>query len=85
MYIFIVTFTLMEKYKPDASSLGLRVKDLILEDLSYCAVLVCNRNIDNPDYRQQLINASSNYILQLKKYSYQQTKRNGTDLIQIRF
>lgn len=58
---------LMEKYKPDASSLGLRVKDLILEDLSYCAALVYNRNIENPDYRRQLIKASSDYILRLEK------------------
>lgn len=58
---------LIEKYKPDASSLGLRVKDLILEDLSYCAALVYNRNIENPDYRRQLIKASSDYILRLEK------------------
>lgn len=69
---------LMEKYKPDASSLGLRVKDLIFEDLSYCAVLVYNRKIDNADYRRQLINASSNYILQLEKIqsSINKKKRN---------
>lgn len=72
----------MDKYKPDASSLGLRVKDLILEDLSYCAALVCNRKIANPDYRKQLINASSLTIFSAwKRYSYHQTKRNGTDLI----
>ena len=66
---------LMEKYKPDASSLGLRVKDLILEDLSYCAALVCNRNIDNPDYRKQLINASSDYILRLEKIQLSANKK----------
>lgn len=58
---------LMEKYKPNASSLGLRVKNLIYEDLSYCAALVCNRNIDNSNYRKQLINASSDYIIRLEK------------------
>ena len=58
---------LIEKYRPDASSLGLRVKDLILEDLSYCAALVCKRNIDNPEYRQKLISASSDYIMQLEE------------------
>lgn len=71
---------LMEKYKPDASSLGLRVKDLILEDLSYCAALVCNRNIDNPDYRKQLINASSDYILRLEKIQLSANKKE-TELI----
>lgn len=71
---------LMEKYKPNASSLGLRVKDLILEDLSYCAALVCNRNIDNPDYRRQLINASSDYILQLERIQQSSTKKE-TELI----
>lgn len=58
---------LMEKFKPDASSLGLRVKNLIYEDLSFCASLVCNRSIDNPDYRKQLISASSDYIIRLEK------------------
>lgn len=66
---------LMEKYKPDASSLGLRVKALISEDLSYCAALVCNRNIDNPDYRKQLINASSDYILRLEKIQLSSNKK----------
>lgn len=66
---------LMEKYKPDASSLGLRVKDLILEDLSYCAALVCNRNIDNPEYRKQIINASSDYILRLERIQQSTNKK----------
>jgi len=68
----------MEKYRPDASSLGLRVKNLIFEDLSYCAALVCNRKIDNPEYRKQLLNASSNYILRLAKIqsSLYKKKRN---------
>lgn len=70
---------LLEKYKPDASSLGLRVKDLILEDLSYCAALVYNHNIENTDYRKQLISASSDYILRLEKI--QLSIRKETDLI----
>ena len=65
----------MDKYKPDASSLGLRVKDLILEDLSYCAALVYNRKIANPDYRKQLINASSDYILRLGKIQLSSNKK----------
>ena len=66
---------MMKKFMPDASSLGLRVKNLIFEDLSYCAALVCNRNIDNPDYRKQLINASSDYILRLEKIQLSATKK----------
>lgn len=57
---------LMDKYKPDESSLGLRVKNLIFEDLSYCAALFCKRNIENPKYRKELINASSAYIIRLE-------------------
>ncbi len=69
---------LMENYKPDDSSLGIRVKNLILEDLSYCASLVCNHKTDNPEYRKQLINASSNYILRLERIqtSLNKKKRN---------
>lgn len=66
---------MMKKFMPDASSLGLRVKNLIFEDLSYCAALVCNRNIDNPEYRKQLINASSDYILRLEDIQLTQNKK----------
>ena len=65
---------MMKKFMPDASSLGLRVKNLIFEDLSYCAALVCNRNIDNPEYRKQLINASD-YILRLEDIQLTQNKK----------
>ena len=57
---------LIEKYKPDESSLGLRVKNLIFEDLSYCATLFCKHNIENPKYRKELIKASSAYIIRLE-------------------
>lgn len=57
---------LMDKYKPDESSLGLRVKNLIFEDLSYCATLFCKHNIENPKYRKELIKASSAYIIRLE-------------------
>ena len=56
----------MKKYRPDKSSLGLRVKTLISEDLSYCAAIYCNRIIDNPDYIKKLINASNEYICKLE-------------------
>ena len=66
---------MMKKFMPDASSLGLRVKNLIFEDLSYCAALVCHRNIYNPEYRKQLINASSDYILRLEDIQLTQNKK----------
>ncbi|MBR4948752.1 MAG: hypothetical protein IKZ29_09340 [Clostridiales bacterium] len=63
---------LLEKHKPDASSLGLRVRNLIKEDLSYSAALIFNTQIDNPKYRHQLIRASSEYICKLEKIQRQQ-------------
>ena len=57
---------MMEKYRPDKSSLGLRVKNLIFEDLSYRAAIYCNRRIDKSDYRKKLIDASDEYISKLE-------------------
>lgn len=65
---------MLEHFKPDASSLGIRVKNLILEDLSYSASLFINRQIDNPIYRQMLINASENYICRLEEIQMMQYK-----------
>lgn len=72
---------MIKRYKPNTSSLGLRVKDLILEDLSYVAPLVNHKEIDNPDYHRKLINASSNYIVELENIqkSFLPKKRNGID------
>lgn len=66
---------LMEKYKPNTSSLGFRVEKLIYDDLSYSAALICNHNIDNISYRKSLIKASSEYIYQLEKIQLSQIKR----------
>lgn len=62
----------LEKFKPDASSLGIRVKNLILEDLSYSASLIFNQQDHNPKYLPLLINASSDYILKLEKIQMMQ-------------
>ena len=58
---------LLEKYKPGNSSLGLRVRNLINEDLSYMAVITLGHEEDNMAYRKMLLNASSDYILKLER------------------
>lgn len=63
---------MLEKFKPDASSLGIRVRNLILEDLSYSASLIFNQQDHNPEYLSLLINASSDYILKLEKIQMMQ-------------
>ena len=61
---------IIESHKPDASSLGLRVKALIDADLSHSARIVATGDFDL--YNSSLIRASSTYILSLeniqKKY-----------------
>ncbi len=70
---------LLESHKPDSTSLGLRVQNLIKADLSLSASMIANKNSDF--YRASLNRASSNYILSLeqiqKKYCFK--KDNGTD------
>ena len=56
---------LLESHKPNSSSLGLRVRNLITADLVHCASLMVNNNY--PSYYAQLNSASSNYILELEK------------------
>lgn len=56
---------MLENYKPNESSLGLRVKSLILSDLLYCAPIVC-RDICPNTKLVKLINASSKYIVALE-------------------
>ena len=53
---------MLENYKPNENSLGLRVKTLIESDLSYCAPLVHNDPNLNRDYLSKLIKASSTYV-----------------------
>lgn len=56
---------LLEKHEPNASSLGLRVSELINSDLIYCAPLVaCECN--NQFYLSKLISASETYIRALE-------------------
>lgn len=58
---------MLEKYRPNSSSLGLRVRNLIYDDLSYNACLVSNRQIENAEYIRHLVKASQDYILQLEE------------------
>ena len=58
---------LLEKYNPDSSSLGLRVRNLIYSDLSQSAPLIYEENGTDNLYLKRLINASSSYILKLEK------------------
>ena len=55
----------LKTHKPNASSLGLRVRDLINADLSHCASMVENNGFQ--PYYMQLNSASSTYILELEK------------------
>lgn len=58
---------MLSNYKPDTSSLGLRVKNLIESDLLFCAPLVCLKVKPENNYISNLISASSEYILALEK------------------
>lgn len=66
-YISNVFIPMIEKYKPDSSSLGLRVRKLIFDDLSYSAVLFFNHYIENRSFRVELLNASKAYIKKLEE------------------
>lgn len=52
-------------YMPNKASLGLRVRDLIYEDISYIAPLAFQRKVDNVVYREELITASLDYAARL--------------------
>lgn len=56
---------MLTSYMPDASSLGIRVKDMIFEDISYVAPLVYDREVDNVAFRKELIGASLYYATML--------------------
>ncbi len=58
---------MLEKYMPDASSLGLRVKDLIYEDIAYTAPLLFQCELDNSSFRAELVHASLEYAVKLEK------------------
>lgn len=57
---------MIKEYSPNASSLGLRVRDLINIDMSHSAPLIFNENENNDSYYRALINASSKYIVALE-------------------
>ena len=60
---------LIQEFSPDKSSLGLRVRGLIMADLSYCPELLFASNPDDYDYKYKfaLNRASSNYIIELEQ------------------
>lgn len=55
----------LRKHKPTASSLGLRVRDILYADISHCAPLIVKNNYDYP--LSALIKASTDYIQELEK------------------
>lgn len=65
---------------PNSTSLGLRIQQLILEDLSHTASLIVGETINNIEYKKALIHASSEYILALEEIheTFIQKKGNGT-------
>ena len=65
---------------PNSTSLGLRIQQLILEDLSHTASLIVGETINNIEYKKALIHASSEYILALEEIheTFIQKKWNGT-------
>lgn len=70
---------LINYYTPD-SSLGLRVKHLIYEDISYIAPLVFHRELDNQELRTELLVAALDYAVKLEEIQAScYKKRNGTD------
>lgn len=58
---------ILKKHILNETSLGLRVKNLIIADLSHVPELITkSKNINEQKYYRQLINASSEYILKLE-------------------
>lgn len=63
--------------KPNSSSLGIRVKNLIEADLSHVASLVLNNDDIEQKYYSKLINASSTYIVSLEKIQSAYLEESG--------
>ena len=70
-----IFLNLIKAHEPNVASLGIRVKNLIYEDLSYSASIICERDLVDIEYRKQLITASSNYILELEKIQRMNNKK----------
>ena len=75
--------SILENHKPDASSLGLRVRDLINADLYNTAAMVATGDYDL--YKASLNRASSNYILSLEAIQSEYFIKKGMELINFRF
>lgn len=71
--------TIIENHRPNQSSLGLRVRDLINADLSNVASMIASGDYDL--YKASLNKASSDYILALESIQnvYCIKKRNEAD------
>lgn len=65
-YITETFIPMLKNYEPTESSLGLRVENLIKEDLSYQACISFGRNFNNKDYHTALLAASKKYIKELE-------------------
>ena len=72
---------LIRSIPQNSSALGLRVQQLVINDLSHTASLVSEEISDSTGYTQTLIHASSEYILALEKIhkTFLSKKGNGTD------
>lgn len=57
---------LLNKYKPDVNSLGLRVRTLVINDFKYIPKLITNgENTPNYENKKSLFNATFEYINKL--------------------
>lgn len=67
-FVYKRFISLLKKFLPNETSLGLRVKNLIVADLSHVSLLMSrNESKEKQKYYRQIINASSDYILKLEK------------------
>lgn len=58
---------LIRNTPPKPLSLGLRIQQLVLEDLSHTASLIVGETVNNIEYKRALIHASSEYVLALEE------------------
>ncbi len=77
LFIDVKFVPLIKSVPPSHNSLGLRVQQLVLNDLSHTASLVAGETVDNYEYTKALIHASSEYVLALEHiYDSYITKKN---------
>lgn len=65
-FIFNEFIPILQKHAPTASSLGLRVQSMIINELIHCADLAYSSNIYNRSNARQQIYAASQYIMNLE-------------------